>query len=77
MASRPKRTRKSTDSQPEEMPAVATTDTVERTTPSLTRQIIAAIIPTIEQTCREIITRQTSVKHCQKSVDHGSYHPYN
>uniref|UniRef100_A0A8W8P160 Uncharacterized protein n=1 Tax=Magallana gigas TaxID=29159 RepID=A0A8W8P160_MAGGI len=58
MASRPKRTRKSTDSQPEEMPAVSKTDTVERTTPSLTRQIIAAIIPTIEQTCREIIARQ-------------------
>lgn len=64
MASRPKRKRKSTVSQP----AVATTDTIQRTTPSTTpnvesmvRSCMAAIIPTIEQTCREIITRQTEL----------------
>lgn len=39
MASRPKRKRKSTDSQPAVMPAVATTDTVQRTTPSSTQDI--------------------------------------
>lgn len=63
MASRPKRKRKS---EPAEMPAVASTDTIQRTTPSSTpdvesmvRSCMAAIIPTIEQACRETITRQT------------------
>lgn len=66
MASRSKRKRKSTDSHPAEMPAVATTDTIQRTTPTSTKDVesmvkpcMAAIISKIELTCREILTRKT------------------
>lgn len=68
MVSRPKRKRKSTDSQPGEMPAVATTDIIQLKSPSsaqdaesMVRSCMAAIIPSIEQNCREIITRQTEL----------------
>lgn len=50
------------------MPAVATTDTFQSTTPSSTQDVesmvracMAAIIPTTEETCREIITRQSEL----------------
>lgn len=48
------------------MPAVATTDTIQRTTPTSTKDVesmvkpcMAAIISKIELTCREILTRKT------------------